>query len=74
MEESLIWRKSSYTSHDNCVEVAFASAGVAVRDSKQPGGPRLSFPAGRWSAFLSAAVAPHADEHEQGAQRAGHGQ
>ena len=33
MTEALIWRKSSYTHSDNCVEVAFSTADVAVRDS-----------------------------------------
>lgn len=33
------WRKSSYSDVEgNCVEVAHADGGVAVRDSKNPGG------------------------------------
>nr|WP_130343653.1 DUF397 domain-containing protein [Herbihabitans rhizosphaerae] len=49
---TLTWRKSSRSNQqaENCVEVAFVDAAVAVRDSKNPGGPRLSFPA---SAFAS---------------------
>jgi hypothetical protein len=36
-----------------CVEVASApGAGIAVRDSKDPDGPRLDFTAGDWRAFL----------------------
>lgn len=48
------WRKSSYstTNGGGCVEVASAgSAVVAVRDSKDPEGPKLAFPAGQWVAF-----------------------
>ncbi|GAA4365078.1 hypothetical protein GCM10023088_10080 [Actinomadura verrucosospora] len=36
------WRKSSYSASNggNCVELADAATGVAVRDSKDPDGPR----------------------------------
>jgi hypothetical protein len=50
------WRKSSRSgsgSGNACVEVAFAGPSVAVRDSKDPGGPVLAFPALSWAAFLS---------------------
>ncbi|MEO6089609.1 MAG: DUF397 domain-containing protein [Umezawaea sp.] len=42
----LVWRKSSHSGGggSECVEVAFPSARVAVRDSKNPTGPRLVFP------------------------------
>jgi hypothetical protein len=39
---NLTWRKASYSSSNggNCVEIAqVPSPGVAVRDSKEPGGP-----------------------------------
>ncbi len=37
-----------------CVEVARNLAGVvAVRDSKDPEGPELTFEAGEWAAFAS---------------------
>jgi hypothetical protein len=44
------WRKSSYSSDQgNCVEVAENVPGmVAVRDSKDPGGPVLRFTASEW--------------------------
>lgn len=47
------WRKSSYSSasSDNCIEVATAARTVAVRDSKDPGGPALTFPPSGWQAF-----------------------
>ncbi|WP_235609360.1 DUF397 domain-containing protein, partial [Frankia casuarinae] len=39
-----------------CVEVAFLDAGlVAVRDSKNQGGPVLIFTPGEWDAFLGGA-------------------
>ncbi|GDY34061.1 DUF397 domain-containing protein [Gandjariella thermophila] len=47
------WRKSSHSGTDtNCVEVAFTPARVAVRDSKNPTGPTLSFAPARWRTFL----------------------
>jgi hypothetical protein len=47
------WRKSSYsTSQGNCVEVARLVPATAVRDSKNPTGPFLTFPTPAWTAFL----------------------
>jgi hypothetical protein len=47
------WRKSSHTnSQGNCVEVAFVPDAVAVRDSKNTGGPALIFPRTGWAAFI----------------------
>ncbi|HKN95995.1 MAG TPA: DUF397 domain-containing protein [Pseudonocardiaceae bacterium] len=47
------WRKSSHSGGGNdCVEIAEDAAGTAVRDSKNPDGPRLRFGAADWSAFL----------------------
>ncbi len=51
------WRKSSYSNPDGgeCVEVSDDFVGVVpVRDSKDPHGPALVFPAESWSAFVSA--------------------
>ncbi|KAA9375494.1 DUF397 domain-containing protein [Microbispora cellulosiformans] len=50
----LEWRKSSYSgSGDNCVEVAeLAGGGRAVRDSKDPDGPVLTFTSAEWCAFI----------------------
>jgi hypothetical protein len=51
------WRKSSYSSGNggNCVEVARNPPGtVAVRDSKDPDGPTLTFGPAAWAAFTAA--------------------
>ena len=49
------WHKSSYSSANGCVEVVLEEDGVAVRDSKDPGGPVLQFTAHEWQAFLAGA-------------------
>ncbi|MCM3884309.1 DUF397 domain-containing protein [Frankia sp. R82] len=54
----LHWRKSSYSggTGGNCVEVAtLPDGGRAVRDSKQPDGPVLSFTPTEWAAFVAGA-------------------
>jgi Domain of unknown function (DUF397) len=53
--DGIVWRKSSYTyDNGNCVEVGWPEpTGVAVRDSKQPTGPTLSFPTKAWRTFLT---------------------
>ncbi|KAB2341324.1 DUF397 domain-containing protein [Actinomadura rudentiformis] len=51
---TVVWRKSSYSggSGGACVEVAaLGISGIAVRDSKNPGGPSLTFDAAGWRAF-----------------------
>jgi hypothetical protein len=50
------WRKSSYSGSNGgaCVEVARNLPGaVAVRDSKDPDGPRLAFAPEEWTAFTA---------------------
>jgi hypothetical protein len=57
------WRKASYSSSSgNCVEVApiqgavdlvMADNAVAVRDSKNPDGPKLIFPPQAWRQFAA---------------------
>ena len=50
------WRKSSRSSSEgqNCVEIATNLPGIlAVRDSKDPDGPKLVFTSGEWAAFLA---------------------
>ena len=49
------WRKASASSNaGNCVEVAVNLPGlVAVRDSKDPAGPALTFTPAAWDAFTT---------------------
>jgi hypothetical protein len=56
------WRKSSYTgsSGTNCVEVAALPGTVAVRDSKDPGGPVLTLTPAAWRSFVAAVKAGRA--------------
>jgi hypothetical protein len=50
----LRWVKSSLSfANGDCVEVARLQDGrIAVRDSKDPGGPVLRFTPSEWAAFL----------------------
>jgi hypothetical protein len=54
IEVAEVWRKSSYSGGNggNCVEVARTlPAAIAVRDSKDPDGPKLIFTPTDWAAF-----------------------
>jgi hypothetical protein len=48
------WRKSSYSSSGACVEVGRRADVVLVRDSKNRGGPVLSFGCDAFDDFLAA--------------------
>jgi hypothetical protein len=51
------WRKSSYSGSNGggCVEVAvLPDNSRAVRDSKNPDGPKLRFSSAEWQAFIAA--------------------
>lgn len=50
------WSKSSYSGNGGqCVEVAPSFPGLMpVRDSKNPHGPALVFPADAWESFVTA--------------------
>jgi hypothetical protein len=62
------WRKSSYSngSGGSCVEIAMLTDGpgdydIAVRDSKDPHGPALTFTARHWRDFIAAITAHELD-------------
>ncbi|NDU71440.1 DUF397 domain-containing protein [Actinomadura sp. DSM 109109] len=52
-----VWRKSSRSSDPDlgvCVEVASIGSTRAIRDSKDPEGPRLSLSMDSWRTFMHA--------------------
>lgn len=51
-----MFRKSTFSVHGDCVEVAFTEGWVGVRDSKNPDGPVLWFTQAEWDAFLYGVV------------------
>ncbi|MGC0418422.1 DUF397 domain-containing protein [Embleya sp. AB8] len=55
-EQTAIWRKSSYStgSGGDCVEVAWLTGMVGVRDSKVSESPVITPGVQAWSAFLAA--------------------
>jgi hypothetical protein len=49
------WRKSSFSGAGNdCVELAVAGAGAAVRDSKNAEAGHISFANAGWDTFMGA--------------------
>ncbi len=48
-----IWRKSSRSNSQGCLEVAFGERSVLVRDSKHPDGPVLAISLKAWAAFVT---------------------
>jgi len=52
------WRKSSYSGANGaCIEVAHLPEAIAVRDSKDPAGPKLIFTRDAWTAFVESTKA-----------------
>jgi hypothetical protein len=52
----LAWRKAlSSVGNGACLELAPVNGMVAIRDSKDPGGPVLRYTAAEWEAFLDGA-------------------
>jgi hypothetical protein len=58
------WRKSRHSgAKGNCVEVAsLGNGGIAVRNSRHPGGPALIFSRNEMAAFLAGAKDGEFDE------------
>jgi hypothetical protein len=57
-----LWRKSTCSGGNGaCVEIAGTDHGVAVRDSKDRGGPVLMFTPGEWRAFAAGVKAGRFD-------------
>jgi Domain of unknown function (DUF397) len=59
--DKLQWRTSTRSQTSNCVEVAPLRGAVAVRDSKDAGGPVLIFGRATWREFLAAVRAGRFD-------------
>ena len=54
--DGLNWRKAQYSvQNGQCVELARAGAMIAIRDSKNPVGPILTYTRAEWNAFLHGA-------------------
>jgi Domain of unknown function (DUF397) len=47
-----LWKKSSASGTEGCVQVRRTQSGVQVRDSKNPDGTVLDFTDAEWVAFL----------------------
>ena len=56
MTDPIVWRKSSYSGPNGCLEVAFVEGQVAIRDSKNKQGPVLIFTPTEWRTFLHGVV------------------
>ncbi|PJE96078.1 DUF397 domain-containing protein [Streptomyces carminius] len=60
----LVWRKSTHSDEDGCVEVALGKL-LYVRDSKFPDGERLAFESRSWKTFAER-LAVHERDPEPG--------
>ena len=69
------WVKSSFSfANGNCVEVAgLPGDSVGIRDSRDPGGPVLSFTRAEWAAFLRGARRGELDRSRAKLAGAAHG-
>ena len=60
------WRKAGRSVNGgSCVEVASTRTAVVVRDSVDPAGPAVSYPARSWRAFLAQAKAGTLDTRRE---------
>jgi hypothetical protein len=51
---SEVWRKSTASTQQDCVEVRFLPGEAQVRNSRNRGAPALTFPVAEWGNFLNA--------------------
>jgi Domain of unknown function (DUF397) len=56
MSDDILWRKSTYSGMNGCLEVAFIDGQVVIRNSKDKQGPVLLFTSVEWENFLRGAV------------------
>ncbi|TDE39260.1 DUF397 domain-containing protein [Actinomadura sp. 6K520] len=49
----LEWRTATASGAGDCVQVARSDHGIAVRDSKDPYGPRHSYRPDEWARFIA---------------------
>ena len=66
---SAVWRKSTLSGANGCVEVAFVDGQVAVRDSKDQQGYVLMFSQLEWAAFVRGVLAGEFDPSEAAPRR-----
>jgi hypothetical protein len=53
-----LWQKSTHSGgNGSCVEIADLGTAVAVRDSKDPNGPKLLFAVDQWRSFTDSVKA-----------------
>ncbi|GGV14183.1 hypothetical protein GCM10010182_38430 [Actinomadura cremea] len=52
--QNVCWRKSSHSDHHggDCVEIADLTPVIGIRDSKNPGGPKLALGRDAWRALV----------------------
>ncbi|MEA3530339.1 MULTISPECIES: DUF397 domain-containing protein [Nocardia] len=58
----LVWRKSSFTNPETCVEVAAVPEGVLVRNSNAPQAGTLEFTRAEFAAWLEGCKAGEFDD------------
>jgi hypothetical protein len=52
-QSKAIWRKSTFSGLNGCVEIAVLDGQIGVRDSKDRNGPILLFTHTEWNSFLN---------------------
>ncbi|MCP3800226.1 DUF397 domain-containing protein [Allokutzneria sp. A3M-2-11 16] len=62
--EGIVWRKSSHSPSNDCVEVGFLPSAALIRDSKNPSGPRLRFKPAAFVRFIEVVKADKLDAEQ----------